>query len=63
MVLSWPDALCERLAAGGRHVIRYDLRDSGDHQSSSSSRRAGGGPKFRLCKPIAARSSPAGTSR
>ncbi|MER5507561.1 alpha/beta hydrolase [Streptomyces sp. NPDC002766] len=29
-MLSWPDALCERLAAGGRHVVRYDLRDSGE---------------------------------
>ncbi|MFJ4277564.1 alpha/beta fold hydrolase [Streptomyces massasporeus] len=28
-MLSWPDALCERLAAGGRHVVRYDLRDCG----------------------------------
>jgi pimeloyl-ACP methyl ester carboxylesterase len=28
-MLSWPDELCERLAAGGRHVVRYDLRDSG----------------------------------
>jgi pimeloyl-ACP methyl ester carboxylesterase len=28
-MLSWPDALCERLASGGRRVIRYDLRDSG----------------------------------
>ncbi len=28
-MLSWPDALCERVAAGGRHVVRYDLRDSG----------------------------------
>jgi len=28
-MLSWPDALCERLAAGGRRVIRYDLRDCG----------------------------------
>jgi pimeloyl-ACP methyl ester carboxylesterase len=27
--LSWPDALCEALARGGRHVVRYDLRDSG----------------------------------
>lgn len=26
---SWPDALCERLAAGGRRVVRYDLRDTG----------------------------------
>ncbi|WP_280342236.1 alpha/beta fold hydrolase, partial [Nocardia abscessus] len=28
-MLSWPDALCERLASGGRCVVRYDLRDSG----------------------------------
>ena len=28
-MLSWPDALCERLAKGGRRVLRYDLRDSG----------------------------------
>ncbi|MFJ7067775.1 alpha/beta fold hydrolase [Streptomyces sp. NPDC101115] len=28
-MLSWPDALCERLAAGGRRMVRYDLRDSG----------------------------------
>ncbi|MER7770529.1 alpha/beta hydrolase [Kitasatospora sp. NPDC096140] len=28
-MLSWPDALCERLAAGGHRVVRYDLRDSG----------------------------------
>lgn len=28
-MLSWPDALCERLSAGGRRVVRYDLRDSG----------------------------------
>lgn len=28
-MFSWPDALCERLAAGGRRVVRYDLRDSG----------------------------------
>ena len=28
-MLSWPDALCERLARGGRHIVRYDLRDSG----------------------------------
>lgn len=29
-MLSWPDTLCERLAAGGRRVVRYDLRDSGE---------------------------------
>lgn len=28
-MLSWPDKLCEQLASGGRHVVRYDLRDSG----------------------------------
>ena len=28
-MLSWPDALCEALSRGGRHVVRYDLRDSG----------------------------------
>jgi pimeloyl-ACP methyl ester carboxylesterase len=28
-MLSWPDSVCERLAAGGRRVVRYDLRDSG----------------------------------
>src|ERR687896_2130037 len=29
-MLSWPDALCEHLTAGGRRVVRYDLRDSGE---------------------------------
>lgn len=29
-MLSWPDALCEALARGGRHVVRYDLRDCGE---------------------------------
>jgi pimeloyl-ACP methyl ester carboxylesterase len=28
-MLSWPDALCRSLARRGRHVVRYDLRDSG----------------------------------
>ncbi len=28
-MLSCPDALCEALACGARHVVRYDLRDSG----------------------------------
>lgn len=28
-MLSWPDSVCERLAAGGRRVARYDLRDCG----------------------------------
>ena len=25
----WEDAFCERLAAAGRYVIRYDHRDTG----------------------------------
>src|SRR5262249_60408099 len=29
-VLPGPDALCERSAPGGRRVVRYDLRDSGE---------------------------------
>jgi pimeloyl-ACP methyl ester carboxylesterase len=29
-MFSWPDALCEALARGGRHVVRYDLRDCGE---------------------------------
>ncbi|MFA1540945.1 alpha/beta fold hydrolase [Actinomadura monticuli] len=28
-MLTWPDALCERLAALRRFVVRYDLRDTG----------------------------------
>lgn len=28
-MLSWPDSVCERLALGGRRVVRYDLRDCG----------------------------------
>ncbi|MFE6970607.1 alpha/beta fold hydrolase [Isoptericola sp. NPDC057653] len=28
-MLSWPDTVCEAVARGGRHVVRYDLRDSG----------------------------------
>lgn len=28
-MLSWEEELCERLAAGGRFVIRYDSRDAG----------------------------------
>lgn len=28
-MLSRPDPLCRALARGGRHVVRYDLRDSG----------------------------------
>jgi pimeloyl-ACP methyl ester carboxylesterase len=34
-MLSWPDALCAPLARGGRHVVRYDLRDSGASKTVS----------------------------
>lgn len=39
-MLSWPDALCDALARGGRHVVRYDLRDSG--ASTTVDRKAPG---------------------
>ena len=29
----WEDEFCERLASGGRHVIRYDHRDTGESTS------------------------------
>ena len=32
-MLSWPSELCKRLAAGGRRVIRYDVRDTGRSES------------------------------
>jgi hypothetical protein len=32
-MLSWPDELCERLVAGGRRVIHYDVRDTGRSES------------------------------
>jgi pimeloyl-ACP methyl ester carboxylesterase len=34
-MLSWPDALCQRLADGGRRVVRYDLRDSGESTTTN----------------------------
>jgi pimeloyl-ACP methyl ester carboxylesterase len=40
-MLSWPDALCERLAAGGRRVVRYDLRDSGESTTEDPDAPAG----------------------
>jgi pimeloyl-ACP methyl ester carboxylesterase len=39
-MLSWPDALCEALASGGRHVVRYDLRDCGAAARRSGRARA-----------------------
>jgi pimeloyl-ACP methyl ester carboxylesterase len=35
---SWPDALCKRLAAGARRVVRYDLRDSGTSTTTDPQR-------------------------
>jgi pimeloyl-ACP methyl ester carboxylesterase len=32
-MLSWPEELCKRLVAGGRRVIRYDVRDTGRSES------------------------------
>src|SRR5262245_39702305 len=32
-MLSWPDELCDLLVAGGRRVIRYDVRDTGRSES------------------------------
>jgi pimeloyl-ACP methyl ester carboxylesterase len=37
---SWPHALCERLAAGGRRVVRYDLRDSGESTTTYAQKPA-----------------------
>jgi pimeloyl-ACP methyl ester carboxylesterase len=34
-MLSWPGALCERLAAAGRRVVRYDLRDGGESTTAN----------------------------
>ena len=42
-MLSWPDSLCEALARSGRHVVRYDLRDSG-----GSTTTAPNAPKYTL---------------
>lgn len=38
-MMSWPDEFCTQLAAGGRCVIRYDQRDTG--QSTVDAARAG----------------------
>jgi pimeloyl-ACP methyl ester carboxylesterase len=34
-MLSWPDTLCQHLAAGRRRVVRYDLRDSGESTTAN----------------------------
>lgn len=34
----WEDGFCERLAAGGRRVVRYDLRDTGRSTASPAGR-------------------------
>jgi len=38
-MLSWPDLLCERVATGGRRVVRYDLRDSGESTTAATGER------------------------
>ena len=35
----WDDEFCERLAAGGRYVIRYDTRDTGRSTTFPPARR------------------------
>lgn len=40
----WEDPFCERLAAGGRFVLRYDLRDTGRSTSYPAGSPAYGGP-------------------
>jgi pimeloyl-ACP methyl ester carboxylesterase len=52
-MLSWPDPLCERLATGGRRVVRYDLRDSGafDDGRPGSARLHAARPRRRRCGP------------
>ncbi len=42
-MLWWPEELCERLASHGRHVIRYDNRDTG-----LSTKYAPGEPSYTL---------------
>jgi pimeloyl-ACP methyl ester carboxylesterase len=54
-VLSWADALCAALARGGRHVVRYDLRDSGASTTGTRSRRSP--------SPARGPSDPAGSTR
>lgn len=39
-LLSWPDSLCDELARLGRHVVRYDLRDSGESTTVAPERPA-----------------------
>ena len=36
----WEEPFCERLAAAGRHVIRYDHRDTGGSTTSPRASRA-----------------------
>jgi pimeloyl-ACP methyl ester carboxylesterase len=40
----WEDEFCERLAAGGRRVVRYDLRDTGRSTASPAGRPNYTGP-------------------
>ena len=52
-MILWPDALCQELAAGGYHVIRFDNRDIGlsdklDHLGRPNLLRAGLAHALRL---------------
>lgn len=42
----WDDELCLRLAAGGRHVIRYDNRDTGRSTSYPAGEPGYGGAEL-----------------
>src|SRR2546423_177171 len=37
--IMWPEELCERLVEGGRHVIRYDNRDTGQSTCADFSQK------------------------
>jgi len=37
-MLTWDDELCRRIAAEGRHVVRYDMRDTGRSTTSPPGR-------------------------
>src|SRR5258708_39473515 len=57
-MLSWPDSVCERLAAGGQRVVRYDLRDCG-----ASTHVDPEAPGYHLRDPAVDAAEPDGTHR
>jgi pimeloyl-ACP methyl ester carboxylesterase len=44
----WDDDLCTRIAAGGRHVVRFDHRDTGESSTGKPGEPAYGGWQFKL---------------